>query len=95
MKMSPKTQFNKTEILQNLQSNIKRLRWGARQTQEEMAQSLKIERNKISQYERGVRQVPIWMASMLSSHFGVTIDEMVNQRIGHQRAIEICLNKGL
>ena len=59
-------------------SRIRELRLDRQATQHEIAKLLSVSQNTYSQYENGVRQIPIDALITLAKYFNVSIDYILN-----------------
>ena len=57
---------------------LKELRENNKKTQTEIAEILKIQQNTYSQYETGVRQIPLEFLIELARYYNVSVDYILN-----------------
>jgi transcriptional regulator with XRE-family HTH domain len=65
------------ENLQQLATNIRRLRKRNRETQSDIAQLIGVSIGEVSHYEQGIRTPPIGTLERLARHYETTIDELI------------------
>lgn len=72
---------NEKEIYEEFGKKLKKLREESSLTQNEIAAELKISRSALTQYEKGVRKVPLSIIMKFSELFQVSVDELLDINI--------------
>jgi len=67
--------------MDNFETRLKILRTETKKTQQELAESLSISKQTISNYESGTREPKIEVLMKISSYFNVTVDYLIGKSI--------------
>lgn len=65
----------------NLFNRLKKLRAKSGETQEQLADKLKVSRSKVSSWETGRRYISVQDAIILSEYFDVSLDNLLNPKV--------------
>ena len=78
-----------------LGKNIKALRKAFGETQEELGKYLHLEKNTISSYENGTRNIDQQKLEMIAKHYSVSLEELLNSDLSFMEKIKVSVDPNL